>query len=137
MNDFLQYTNRLQFHFWSIFCGQKVNFKWRSYQADRPLVFMNDTSSGIIKTTGCMVHNRVYGAQRGVWCTTGCMVHNGVYGAQRGVWCTTGCMVHNGVYGAQQGVWCTTGCMVHNGVYGAQRGVWCTTGPISGARSPG
>ena len=36
---FLQYTNRLQFHFWSIFCGQKVNFKWRSYQADRPLVF--------------------------------------------------------------------------------------------------
>ena len=36
MNDFLQYTNRLQFHFWSIFCGQKVNFKWRSYQADRP-----------------------------------------------------------------------------------------------------
>ena len=28
MNDFSQYSNRLQFHFWSIFCGQ----------ADRPLV---------------------------------------------------------------------------------------------------
>ena len=38
MNDFSQYSNRLQFHFWLIFCGQKVNFKWRSYQADRPLV---------------------------------------------------------------------------------------------------
>ena len=29
------------FHFWSIFCGKKVNFKWRSYQADRPLVHVN------------------------------------------------------------------------------------------------
>ena len=38
MNDLSQYSNRLQFYFWSIFCGQKVNFKWRSYQADRPLV---------------------------------------------------------------------------------------------------
>ena len=42
MNEFLQYTNRLQFHVWSIFCGQKVNFKWRSYQADRPLVVYAD-----------------------------------------------------------------------------------------------
>ena len=24
--------------FWSISCGQKANYKWRSYQADRPLV---------------------------------------------------------------------------------------------------
>ena len=48
MNDFSQYSNRLQFHFWSIFCGQKVNFKWRSYQADRPLVaYKHDNSINI------------------------------------------------------------------------------------------
>ena len=35
---FRNIRNGLQFHFWSIFCGQKVNFKWLSYQADRPLV---------------------------------------------------------------------------------------------------
>ena len=40
---FLQFTNRLQFHFWLIFCGQKVNFKWRSYQAVRPLVSTLDS----------------------------------------------------------------------------------------------
>ena len=31
--------NLTWFHFWSIFCGHKYNYKWRSYQADRPIVF--------------------------------------------------------------------------------------------------
>ena len=28
--------------FWQIFCSQKVNYIWRSYQADRPLVLRNN-----------------------------------------------------------------------------------------------
>ena len=30
-------------YFWSISCGQKANYKWRSYQADRPLVNLSAT----------------------------------------------------------------------------------------------
>ena len=36
MNDIERYSNRPQLD--QIFCGQKANYKWRSYQADRLLI---------------------------------------------------------------------------------------------------
>ena len=41
-NFCLQYSKRLQFYFWLFVCGQKVNFKWRRYQANRPFVTTNN-----------------------------------------------------------------------------------------------
>ena len=38
MNDFFAIYEPTSISFLVNFCGQKVNFKWRSYQADRPLV---------------------------------------------------------------------------------------------------
>ena len=38
MNDFEQCSKRLKLDLKSICCGQKVNYKWQSYQADGPLV---------------------------------------------------------------------------------------------------
>ena len=35
------------FILWSILCGQKANYKWRSYQADRPLVEITENDSYI------------------------------------------------------------------------------------------
>ena len=36
---------RTNFNFWSIFCGQKVNFNWRSYQASRVELLHNRSLS--------------------------------------------------------------------------------------------
>ena len=50
MNDFLQYTNQLQFHFWSIFVARKLILNGGDGGAIRPIgllsIFLHEASLG-------------------------------------------------------------------------------------------